>query len=201
MSKFSRHKVFISYHHEKDQKYADMLRARLAGDFVDKSVHEEDIDDRNLKTTTIRQKIRDEFIADATVSIVLIGPETYTRKHVDWEIGSSLRKTRKNSRCGLVGILLPNHPDYAKQKFRERLIPPRLSANVKGNSPYAQIYRWPKNNRTSHIRQWIEEAFQRRDGTPPNNALKPFANNRKPVEFRKRIRKPDRTFQSRRRTF
>ena len=48
------------------------------------------------------------------MTIVLIGPCTWQRKHVDWEIGASLRKTRKNSRCGLLGILLPNHPDYKK---------------------------------------------------------------------------------------
>ena len=152
MAPVPRHKVFISYHHEKDQKYADMLRAQLAGDFVDKSVHEEDIDDRNIKTATIRQKIRDDFIADATVTIVLIGPETYTRKHVDWEIGSRIRKTKKNSRCGLVGIILPNHPDYRKPG-RDSIIPPRLAANIKGRDPYAQIYNWPENDSLVRIRK------------------------------------------------
>ena len=33
----------------------------------------------------MRQKIRDEYIRDATVAIVLIGPRTWQRKHVDWE--------------------------------------------------------------------------------------------------------------------
>ena len=156
-----------------------MLRAALANDMVDKSVHERDIDDRNIKTATIRQKIRDDFIADATVTIVLVGPETYTRKHVDWEIGSSLRKTKKNPRCGLLAILLPNHPDYRKPR-RDFLIPPRLAANLKGQDPYAQIYNWPENNSLARIREWIHKAFQRRDGTPPNNGLKPFNNNKKP---------------------
>ena len=179
MSQIPRHKVFVSYHHARDQKYADLLRGALAGDMVDKSVHERDIDDRNIKTATIRQKIRDDFIADATVTIVLVGPETYTRKHVDWEIGSSLRKTKKTPRCGLLAILLPNHPDYRKPR-RDSLIPPRLAANLKGQDPYAQIYNWPENNSLAHIRKWIHEAFLRRDGTPPNNGLKPFNNNRKP---------------------
>ena len=195
-----RHKVFISFHN-KDQHYKDWFLREMSGDIVDKSVSDGDIDDRNMKTTTIRQKIRDEFIADASVTIVLIGSETYTRKHVDWEISSSLRKTKKNPRCGLVGILLPNHPDYATPKFREKLIPPRLSANTKGKDPFARIYHWPKGSGVSHIRQWIDEAFQRRDGTPPNNALKPFARNRKPVEFHKSGRKRDRSFRKRRGSF
>ena len=91
----------------------------MKDDIVDKSVEDGDIDDLNIKTETIRQKIRDDFIADATVTIVLIGPCTWQRKHVDWEIGSSLRDTKKNSRCGLLGIWLPNHPDFGRQNYDE----------------------------------------------------------------------------------
>ena len=200
MTQVPRHKVFVSYHHESDQRYADILRTALAGDMVDKSVHEKDIDDRNLKTARIRQKIRDEFIAGATVTIVLIGSETYTRKHVDWEIGSSIRKTKKNPRCGLLGIILPTHPDYRKLR-RDRIIPPRLAANLKGNDPYAQIYNWPKNDSLIRIRKWIHKAFQRRDGTPPKNSLPSFKNNRKPVEFPTRSRKRDSSFRKRRGSF
>ncbi len=115
MPQTPRHKVFISFHHE-DQKYKDRFVRMMEGNVVDKSVEDGDIDDQNMKTTTIRQKIRDEFIADATVTVVLIGPCTWQRKHVDWEIGSSLRKTKKNPRCGLLGILLPNHPDFGKEE-------------------------------------------------------------------------------------
>ena len=70
---------------------------------VDRSVDTGNIDDTDLKTATVRQKIRDEYIRDATVTIVLIGPRTWQRKHVDWEIGSSLRKSKRNPRCGLSG--------------------------------------------------------------------------------------------------
>ena len=187
MHQAPRHKVFVSYHHKRDQKYADMLRDALAGDMVDKSVHGNDIDDK-LKTATMRQKIRDEFISDATVTIVLVGPESYTRKHVDWEIGSSLRKTKKNPRCGMLGILLPNHPDYRKPR-RDSLVPPRLAASLKGKDPYAQLYNWPNNNSLVRIRKWIHKAFLRRDGTPPNNGLQPFKNNRTPIDLRTGTRK------------
>ncbi len=43
---------------------------------------------------------------------------------MDWEIGSNLRKTKKNSRCGLLGILLPDHPASGKEEYDPRLIPP-----------------------------------------------------------------------------
>ena len=87
-----KHKVFVSFHH-KDEQYKDRFVRMMGGYIVDKSVYDEDIDDQNLKTETIRQKIRDYFISDATVTVVLVGACTWKRKHVDWEIGSSLRDT------------------------------------------------------------------------------------------------------------
>ena len=176
MSQTPRHKVFISYYHEQDQEYKDRFVQMMGDDIVDESVDDGDIDDENLPTETIRQKIRDEFIRDATVTVVLIGPCTWQRKHVDWEIGSSLRKTKKNSRCGLLGILLPNHPDYRKPQHRPDQMPPRLADNISGDDPYAKVYDW--SNSSSRVRDWIHTAFERRDGTPPNNSRKQFKNNR-----------------------
>ena len=175
MPETPRHKVFVSYHHE-DQAYKDAFIQMMGDDIVDESVDDGDIDDENISTETIRQKIRDEFIRDATVTVVLIGPCTWHRKHVDWEIGSSLRDTKKNSRCGLLGILLPNHPNCGKGKYYPQLVPPRLADNIKGNYPYAMVYDW--SNSSSHVRDWIHTAFKRRDGTPPNNARPQFKNNR-----------------------
>ncbi len=181
-AKIPRHKTFISFH-EKDKRYRDQLVRMLDDNVVDKSVHDEDIDDTGLKTSTVRQIIRDDFIADASVTLVLIGPETWRRKHVDWEIGSSIRKTKKNSRCGLLGILLPNHPDYHKPTYVSGNIPPRLADNCRGEDPYAKIYRWEDLNKPgvkAKIRRWIDEAYKRRDGTPPNNAREAFGKNRSP---------------------
>ncbi len=150
----------------------------MKGHLVDKSVKVGDIDDSNTKLETIRQKIRDDFISDATVTIVLIGPCTWRRKHVDWEIGSSLRDTKKNSRCGLVGILLPNHPDYTKPRHDPQLIPPRLADNCIGDDPFATIYKWPKHRAPVRIRDWIHSAFVRRKGKPPDNGRRQFERNR-----------------------
>ena len=108
------HKVFVSFHHD-DQEYKDEFVGAMGDDIVDRSVEDRDIDDSRLQTDTICQKIRDEFIADATVTVVLIGPCTWQRKHVDWEIGSSLRHTKNNSRCGLLGIL-PAQPSHTPRQ-------------------------------------------------------------------------------------
>ena len=180
--KIPRHKVFVSFHND-DMAYKDKFVQMLDGNIVDKSVHDEDIEDTGLKTSTVRRIIRDDFIADASVAVVLIGPETGRRKHVDWKIGSSIRKTKKNSRCGLLGILLPNHPDYHKPTYASGNIPPRLADNCRGEDPYAKIYRWEDLNKPgvkAKIRRWIDEAFNRKDGTSPNNARKAFGKNRSP---------------------
>ena len=114
MSQTDRHKVFVSFHHD-DQEYKNLFVRMMGDDIVDKSVEDGDIDDDNIATETIRQKIRDDFIADATVTIVLIGPCTWQRKHVDWEIGSSLRDTKKNSSMRSVG-----HPASQSSRFWKR---------------------------------------------------------------------------------
>ena len=170
------HKVFISFH-EEDIKYKENFVRMMGKRIVDRSVDTGNIDDTGLKTATVRQKIRDEYIRDATVAIVLIGPRTWQRKYVDWEIGSSIRKTKKNSRCGLLGILLPSHPNYGKKR-NIRLFPPRLADNCKGGDRYALIYDWPKPWTPAKVSEWIHRAFVRRNGPLPNNSRHPFARNR-----------------------
>ena len=177
MHQAPRHRVFISFHHQ-DQEYKDWLVRTMSEDIVDESVGDGDIDDGHLATETIRERIRDRFIRGATVTVVLVGPCTWQRKHVDWEIGSSLRRTRLNSRCGMLGILLPNHSDYGMAQYRLNLVPPRLADNVTGSDPYARVYPWPSDHRMSPVRGWIHTAFERRDRAPPTNRRRQFRYNR-----------------------
>ena len=170
MAQTKRHKVFISFH-EKDIKYKEEFVRRMEKRIVDKSVDTGNIKDTGRKTATVRQKIPDEYIRDATVTIVLIGPRTWQRKHVDWEIGSSLRKTKRNPRCGLLGIVLPDHPNYGKKKvLNPRLNPPRLTDNWTEDDSYAFVYDWPEPWDPAKVTQWIHRASMCRDGTPSNNS-------------------------------
>ena len=164
----------MSFHHD-DQAYKDKFVRMMGNDIVDKSIEDGDIGD-GLALDTIRRKIRDEFIADATVTVVLIGKCTWQRKHVDWEIGSSLRKTDKNPRCGLVGILLPTHRNNNTGKCSLHLIPPRLADNCKGKESYASIHDWTGN--ISCIQDYIHRAFKRKDDMNPNNKRVQFGKNR-----------------------
>ena len=75
--------------------------------FIDASVDTGDIDE-NLSDQSIRQKIRDEYLRDSTVTILLVGTETKNRKHIDWEIYSSMYDGQVNKKSGVLVIQLPS---------------------------------------------------------------------------------------------
>lgn len=171
-----RHNVFVSYHHYNDQGYRNKFEELFSEQhdiMVSKSVQDDDIDP-NLPADTIRQKIRDEYLRDSTVTVVLIGAETWKRKHVDWEIGSSIRETKHSARSGLLGILLPSYSGYAENTYNPYTIPPRLFDNLKND--FAKLYRWNEN--PAIVQKWIHEAFERRDKIQPNNSRLSFGKNR-----------------------
>lgn len=171
-----RHKVFVSYHHSRDQAYRnrfEYLFAFTRDVIVSKSVQIGDLNP-NLRTETLRQKIRDEYLRDSTVTVVLVGAETWKRKHVDWEIGASIRHTQYSPRSGLIGIILPTYPRLDETKYDPYTIPPRLYDNTK--CTYAVIYNWSEN--AADVQKWIHEAFERRNTINPDNSFQSFANNR-----------------------
>ena len=86
MATTKRHNVFISYYHEQDQQYKDRFVRMMGTNIIDRSVNVGAIDDNNLPTDATLQRIREDYIAPVSV-VVLIGPCTWQRKYVDWEIG------------------------------------------------------------------------------------------------------------------
>lgn len=145
------HKVFISYHHKDDQavssfvnKYSNnnIFIKRIVGDEYGTSINSNNVD------YTMRV-IRENYLTDSTVTIVMIGKETYKRKYVDWEIASTLRNDQNNKRSGLVGIFLPGCDIY------NTTIPARLMDNV--TSGYAKLYNYPYDS--NQLSQIINDAF------------------------------------------
>ena len=64
-TKTLKHKVFLSFH-ERDIKSKEAFVRIMGKRIVDRSVDTGNIDDTGLKTATVRQKIRDEYIRDTT---------------------------------------------------------------------------------------------------------------------------------------
>ena len=103
------HRVFVSYHHDNDQSYKDALVtwAKEHEIFIDWSVDTGDIDE-DLPDERIREIIRDEYLRDSSVTILLVGTETKHRKHVDWELYSSMYDGKVNKKSGIIVINLPS---------------------------------------------------------------------------------------------
>lgn len=176
----NRHRVFVSYYHTEDQDYREhfeLLFSDIHDIMVSESVEMGDIDDTRLSTDRIHQIIRDDYLRDSTVTVVLVGAHTWQRKFVDWEIGSSIRHTKYNPRSGLLGIILPTYPRPSGDmtKYNRYTIPPRLYDNIACG--FAKIYNWSDEPYT--VQSWIHDAFTRRNqDPPPDNSRDSFARDR-----------------------
>jgi hypothetical protein len=145
-----RHKVFISYHHddqeevdsfiktfddERDVFIARALGIGMAQDIIDS----EDVD-------YVMRRIRELYLKDSTVTIVLIGKCTWARRYVDWEIQASLRHGDTVTPNGLLGIKLPSYENNS--------YPNRLNLNLKQDDKqedcYARVIDYPIVN--GHLR-------------------------------------------------
>ena len=157
--KDTQHKVFISYYHKDDQYYRNRFEELFGHLFISKSVEPGDID-TDVSTEYIKRLIQQNYITDTSVLVVLVGPKTYGRKHVDWEISAALSK-KAGGHSGLLGILLPEFPLTSEGKYQYDDIPPRLADNVK--TEYAEVYKWDWVCASeSSIKSAIEGAFQSR---------------------------------------
>lgn len=153
-----RRKVFISHFkgdHDEVQAFLDFFGEKEKV-FIPKVLGANDnydfIDSTN--TDYVMSQIRKKYLEDSTVTIVLIGNCTHSRRYVDWEIKSSLTQGSETPN-GLIGIILPSLGDTA-------ILPPRLKDNWTKDhiNCYARYYVYPKNADT--LGSWIEDAFNAR---------------------------------------
>lgn len=151
-----KHKVFISFYHYDDQKYKDYIDKYLSHNIINKSValgkYSSDNSDEYIK-----RLIREEKISDSSVVVVLVGPNTKNRKHVDWEIYAGLRSS-VNGNSALIGIFLPTMRKASGGGYYYADMPGRLADNIK--SGYADFYDW--DYAVKHFDSIIESAFNNR---------------------------------------
>jgi len=145
-----RRKVFISHYHL-HQAETDAFLRNFGSVFIRKTVGA--MGDDNLIDSTnpeyVMRRIREEYIGDSTVTIVLVGSCTHSRRYIDWEIKGSLRQGADSLPNGLLAIqCAPSGAD----------LPPRLEANWQSSNIncYAKYYRYPHSH--EELRQWIEDA-------------------------------------------
>lgn len=153
----TRHKCFISYH-VADLAEVETFVDDFGSEFIPRSVGVTEEDDfvDSSDTEYIKRRIREKYLADSTVTIVLLGKGTWGRKFVDWEISSSLRNDTVNRRSGLLAIPLPSMNNSAN-------LPARIRDNwVDGDqaASYASYRSYPSS--LQGLRNDIESAFQAR---------------------------------------
>jgi len=84
-----RHKCFVSYHHT-DQDEADKFIDEFEDAFIPRVLGVSDEDDfiDSADTDYVMDQIREKYLTDSTVTIVLVGKCTWARRYV---IGRSTR--------------------------------------------------------------------------------------------------------------
>lgn len=150
----SRRKSFISFHQADEAEVRSFIEA-FDDVFIPRVLGASDDDDfiDSDDTDYVMGQIREKYLTDSTVTIVLVGRCTWTRRYVDWEVYSTLRNDPRNKRSGLLAITLPS---VAKDPARK--LPARVHDNV--DSQYARWYKYPASG--ASLRSWIEEAWNRR---------------------------------------
>lgn len=151
----TRRKVFIS-HFKGDRLEVDAFIKQFSTVFIPKVLGANDNDDfiNSTDTDYVMKRIREKYLEDSTVTIVLLGSCTHSRRYIDWEIKSSLRQGQYTPN-GLLCILLPSQGNSA-------FLPPRMVANWTSDEAncYARYRAYPESQ--SELSTWIEDAYQAR---------------------------------------
>lgn len=150
----TRHKCFVSYHVD-DLAEVETFLNDFGSEFIPRSVGvtvEDDFVD-STDEDYIKRRIRELYLSDSTVTILLLGGCTWGRKFVDWEISSSLRNDTSNKRSGLLAYPLPSRNNRAT-------LPVRVADNWRKDDQagsYARYLSYPASAMV--LRSNIESAF------------------------------------------
>lgn len=118
-------KIFISYHRA-DTKY----RKKLESILDEEGIEYYSVPENAQFNGQSHQYIKDQIIScmsDCSIVICLIGQETYSRPHVDWEIHAAL-KGGVGKRKGLIAVMLEVRGD-SKNDIDYETFPNRIQDN------------------------------------------------------------------------
>jgi len=165
-----RRKVFISYCHL-NQREAELFVARWQNVFTARALgmafSQEMINSDN--PAYVMSRIRSEYLGDSSVTVVLVGTCTHSRRYIDWELKASLQRGDSLPN-GVVAFLLPSAHNHNGQLYP--FLPERLDANYRylDNTTYARYWFMPENE--EQMRQCIETAYNTR-ATLADNMVNP----------------------------
>lgn len=141
-------KVFFSFHYERDIWRTNVVRnsgiveGTAAAGFHDASLWEE----AKKKGDADVKKLIDKGLLGTSVTVVLIGAQTSSRKFVDYEIEQSIARGN-----GLLGIYISGIKDKDGKTDIQGGVPARLT---KADAP---CHYWDR----SKFGDWVEEAYKK----------------------------------------
>jgi hypothetical protein len=139
-------KVFFSFHFERDAWRVGIVRNSAVISSLDKPPYYDKADWEALKRQGDQavQRWIDNQLAGTSVTVVLIGAETYKRRWVKYEIAKSLALGK-----GLFGVNISGIKDR------------HGNTDIMGQNPLPNgypVYKWNHNNGAENLGRWIEAA-------------------------------------------
>lgn len=158
-----RRKTFLCYHHADEKQVTDFMERFDRGDkaFITRALGDDmpgDVIDSDNPTYVMR-RIGELYLQDSTITIVMLGRCTWSRRYVDWELQASLRSGEQTIPNGVLGIRLPTATSPANPDRLDKNLP-KSNSIIDHNKAYARRYRYPENK--SELVKWIEDAYQAR---------------------------------------
>jgi len=178
----TRRKCFISYY-SGDKDEVDQFLKDFGEVFIAKAIGVNDGDDfiDSDDSDYVMRRIREKYLGDSTVTIVMMGSCTHSRRYLDWELKSSLRQGSYTPN-GLLGIILPSQGKSAHLSDRFK-----ANWNSTNNSHgYAKYMVYPQSK--DSLRSWIESVHARR-----NTHAKYIKNSQKMMKYNGKCKVHDKT--------
>jgi Thoeris protein ThsB, TIR-like domain len=141
------HRAFFSFHYEKDVwragvvRNSDVTKNDVDAEWIDGSIWEEA---KKQGDAAVRSLI-DGALVGTSVTVVLIGSETASRKWVQYEIEQSVERGN-----GLLGIYIHNIKD------KDGL------TTTRGENPLPagyETYDWINNDGYNNLGSWVDTAY------------------------------------------
>lgn len=160
---------FLSCQYPEDAYYAQLCeqaileiwRFNLIKPLSDQVIESNQDDD------LIVSEVRTKVLLDSHMTVVLLGRNTWRTYQTDWVLAASMSGD-PTQRSGVVGLILPTHPDFHKLTYNSALLPPRMADNMAND--YVVLRKWSDN--LEELQSYSADAATRRDQISPKNDRK-----------------------------
>lgn len=141
------HRTFFSFHYQRDVQRASVVRnssklkPSITPEWIEASIWESAKETGNEAV----KRLIDDALVGTSVTAVLIGAQTASRRWVNYEIDSSIERGN-----GLLGIYIHNIKDFAE------------NTDQKGTNPLPSgypTYDWINNDGYNNLGTWVDDAY------------------------------------------